>query len=294
MRLIAVVVACGLFAVLAGCRGGAPGFPDRSYDDEAQIKALEAKFEPPDLLKAYYDKYKEMSVEDRGTRRNEIVNARVAMIDLQYSKFVRGFSTRKETFDAAAEIGILGLGIATTAVGGEVTKTILGAASSGVSGTKLAIDKNFFFEKTVPVLISAMNAQRKAALVPIIDGLRKSEAEYPLMSALADVEAYYFAGTFIGALQGIQADAGAKEKSEQDKIDKLRRTPYSPTDSSEIISKWLWPDGETQPQNQPRVDALRQWLDGDGGLRNLPIQKLLDNKGLESYRQRAIKEIPIE
>ena len=77
---------------------------------------------------------------------------------------------------------------------------------------KLAIDKNFFFEKTVPVLITTMNAQRKVALAPLALGMTSDTEVYPLAQALSDLDSYYLAGTFIGALQAIQAEAGAKDK----------------------------------------------------------------------------------
>ena len=66
-------------------------------------------------------------------------------------------------------------------------------------------------DETVPVLITAMNAARKEALLPILKGNGKTLAEYPFTEALSNLHLYYQAGTFIGALQEIQKDAGAKE-----------------------------------------------------------------------------------
>src|SRR5260370_18401548 len=130
---------------------------------------------------------------------DKLITGRLASINLNYNQFIARFSVAKESHDLGTEVTELGLNLATTAVGGAETKTILGAVSAGVTGSKLAIDKNFFFEKTVPVLITTMNAQRKVALEPILIGLTNSTDVYPLTQALSDIDAYYFAGTFIRA-----------------------------------------------------------------------------------------------
>ena len=72
-----------------------------------------------------------------------------------------------------------------------------------------------------------MNAQRKMALVPILIGMTNNTDTYPLTQALSDIDAYYFAGTFIGALQAIQADAGAKEKQAEVTITQIRNQQFA-------------------------------------------------------------------
>jgi hypothetical protein len=67
-----------------------------------------------------------------------------------------------------------------------------------------------------------MNAARKQALVPIVAGLRDDVAKYPLELALSDLHAYYFAGTFPGALQSIQAEAGKSEAKADVELNLLR------------------------------------------------------------------------
>jgi hypothetical protein len=55
----------------------------------------------------------------------------------------------------------------------------------------------------------------------MLAGLEQSTTRYPLERALSDLNDYYFAGTFIGALQAIQKDAGVKETRAQDRIDDI-------------------------------------------------------------------------
>lgn len=212
-----------LAAALSGC--GTPGFPRQSYNEKNQIKQLEKEFEKPDLITKYYA-LTNAPEETKRAERNKIIAGRLVLINLNYNQFIARFSVTKESLDFGAEVTELGLNLATTAVGGAETKTILGAVSSGVTGGKLAIDKNFFFEKTVPVLITSMNAQRKVVLAPILIGMTNNTDTYPLAQALSDIDAYYFAGTFIGALQAIQADAGAKESQAETNIVQIRNQQF--------------------------------------------------------------------
>ena len=209
--------------LLSGC---ATGFPRTSYDPKQQITQLETEFNKPELVTNYFHVATE--TERRGIR-DKIITGRLTLMNLNYNQFVAGFSVTKQTLDASTEITELGLNLATTAVGGAGPKTVLAAISAGVTGSKLALDKNFFFEKTVPVLVTSMNAQRKLALAPILIGMTNSTLVYPLPQALSDLDAYYFAGTFIGALQAIQADAGAKEKVAETNLTFIRNAEFETT-----------------------------------------------------------------
>ena len=265
-----------------------PGFPRQSYNEDKQIKQLEAVYAKPDLIPKYYAMTNASEPEKKAAR-NEIVTGRIALINLNYNQFVGQFTFEKQTLDAAVDITELGLNLATTAVGGAEAKTILGAVSAGVTGSKLAIDKNFFYEKTVPVLVTSMNAERKTALLPIITGISKSTDDYPLVQALSDLDTYYFAGTFIGALQAIQADAGAKGKKAQDKIDSIR---FAEDDAARQIRAWLWPDGPLNPPNTNNVAALKSW-GKDRHLETVKIERFLEEEKYKNERGQAIHDLKI-
>lgn len=227
-----------LLTTLTGC--GSAGFPRQSYNPKKQIKELEDTFEKPGMIVRYYAMTNVTEAEKKSGR-NEIIAGRIALIDLNYNQFIAKFSVTKENLDFGSDITELGLNLATTAVGGAGTKTILGAVSAGVTGGKVSIDKNYFFEKTVPVLITSMNAQRKQALLPIIVGIGKSTDDYPLTQALSDLDTYYFAGTFVGALQAIQADAGSKEVKAQANLDLVRTNKFVADISGNLLQIYWTP-----------------------------------------------------
>ncbi|MEJ0089733.1 MAG: hypothetical protein WDM80_08330 [Limisphaerales bacterium] len=244
-----------LFVLVAGLSGcGTPGFPKQSYDPDKQIKQLEDVFNKTDLIKEYYATNADEAV--KKNVRNKLIDSRLALINLNYNQFVARFAVKKESLDFGTEVAQLGLNLATTATGGEEAKTVLAAIASGVTGTKLAIDKNFFFEKTVPVLITTMNAQRKVTLAPLLIGMTNDAITYSLSRALSDIDAYYFAGTFVGALQTIQAESGAKEAKAEQQITEIR--------SKQFVAQ----------ATQNRIDAL---LDGISKLSNTAATNLEQN-----------------
>ena len=105
----------------------------------------------------------------------------------------------------------LGLNLLGTITTGVRAQTNLAASAAGIGGTKAIVDKNYYFEKTVPALIATMNAKRKEILTRIIDGSKQPISDYTFTQAVADTHEYYAAGTLNGAIMTIQGEATAKE-----------------------------------------------------------------------------------
>ncbi len=223
-----------MVSVLTLCIGCAtlqnPGAPNQSFNEDSDIQALETQYGEPTAITTYYNKAK-TSGETKDVR-NEFIVGRLTLINLQYIKFIRQFAASKAQLDTAFDLLMTGVGLATAVTGGEAAKAALGAASAGLGATRTSIDKNFFYEKTVPALITAMNAQRKVVLLPILVGIKSDIKAYPLALALSDLSEYYFAGTFVGALQAIQKDAGIKEAVADKKIE-IARSPEAAIELAE-------------------------------------------------------------
>jgi hypothetical protein len=214
-RMLAVAMA-GLIAGCSAIRYG--GAPEPSFDVDKDLEQLAKQFEPAASISEFYkvqDSEKdEIKVENA---RNKFITGRITMMNIRYIQFVRSLTSEKELLDTAVALLTLGLNIAGASVAASSTKTVLAAISAGVIGSKEAIEKNYFFDKTIPALVSQMNAERKKALVPLLIGSKHTMADYPFAYAVTDLNDYYFAGTFAGAIQGIQVDAAAKEQ-QQDAI----------------------------------------------------------------------------
>jgi hypothetical protein len=153
--------------------------------------------------------------------RDQIVYRTLADIESTYGRFEVQLTTSRATESVLADTAQLGITAATTVVSASDVKEILAASLSGLQGTQLSIDKNFFREKTTESLISQMRADRKnleaqiisrlAAqdVIPATDPTTKANiAAYSLDAAWIDVTQYYYAGTVPSALVSIATTTG--------------------------------------------------------------------------------------
>lgn len=201
--LVLMVVPLGL-----GACTSLRAYPNRSGDLDAELKQLD-KFHAPTILEEYEKKPDEAA---KQAFRNEVVTARIRAIDLHFGVFQQALFRESVTTNILADWITLGLGGAIATVGGVTTKAALGAVSAGITGAKTSIDKNVYFEKTMPALLAQMIASRKVALARIQEGLTRAVGLYPLNQALIDLEDYYNAGTIPGAVALIIEQAGATAK----------------------------------------------------------------------------------
>jgi hypothetical protein len=203
IKVIVIVAAASMLAGCASLRYG--GAPEPSFNLKADINELNQHFGLSASITGYY---KNPSKEAR----NQFIIGRLTLINLRYLEFVRNLTKDRQLLDSAVGMALLGLNLAGTAVPAAQTKTVLFAISAGLIGSKEVIDKNFYFEKTIGALVAQMNAERQKALNPLLQGMKLSLDDYPFEYAVVDLDAYYNAGTFTGAVQAIQADAATKEK----------------------------------------------------------------------------------
>lgn len=199
-----------IVVLLAGCASFS-GFPDRPVSGEDDLNQLVSRYFGDGFSDAYDQANASTEIGEAAKRlaRNEIINGRLAAFDILFNQYQSGLHSERVGVNLSADAIVVGLGAAGAVVSGG-TSQLLSAAAGGVTGLKGAIDRDLFFEKTMPVLLQQMNAQRRVVLVQIRDGLSQSVGSYPLSRGLADIELYYFAGTIPGALTGIAESAGAK------------------------------------------------------------------------------------
>jgi len=275
-----------LALVATGCATGQrPGFPRQSYDEAKTIKRLEASFQEDVIIDGYYRSG--TTAEQRQALRDKLIDGRVALMDLNYQQFVASMSFHRQSIDTAGEFAELGANLATTIVGGAAAKTALGAVSAGISGAKLSVDKNFFYEKTIPVLVSAMEAQRKTVLVDLLTGRAKDDHEYSLAQAISDLNRYYFAGTFLGGLQSIQADAGAKQKDAEQWVVAYA---YNEDPAAKSIKAFLFPKGPKDPKSE-NVALLKKWFQTGGVPSGTTVSEFLRQDRFKEQRMKALHEV---
>jgi len=192
---------------LAACNS-LDGGPDRAVDANAELERLKRYFSV-EMLSDYDALSSANEAGEKRAIRNEIVNGRVAFFDISYNLFKQALHREGVLTSIGTDVTTIGLGAAGALTSGG-TSQILSAISAGVVGSKESIDKNAYFDKTMPALLIEMDAARKSVLALIKTGLATGIDIYPLEAALIDLENYYAAGTIPGAIAGIVEASGEK------------------------------------------------------------------------------------
>jgi hypothetical protein len=165
--------------------------------------------------------YKSSTSVGRISYRNKIVFLVAAEIDKNYAAFKNSFFVERATTETLLDIAQIGLTSAVTLAGGAPTKAILGAIATGVSGSRLSFNKNFFKEKSLDLLLSRMDALRTEMWSQIylkLKGPGSTDETYSLYEAERDLVAYYQAGSLQMAFQDIIAESGATQKKSETQI----------------------------------------------------------------------------
>ncbi len=262
-KMIIHMVILTLSISICGC-ASFTGYPERSGNVEDELKQLEKYFNPEII--GEYDQ--EDDPNKKQALRNEIINARIRAIDIHFNDFQQRLYREGVGSNIATDWTVIGLGVA-----GSITSSLsatqnLSAISGGITGAKSSFDKNAFFDRTMPAILSQMIALRKSALVKIRSGLTAGVSEYPLNWALTDVEEYFIAGTMPGAVMGIIEEAGATTKEAD-----IRLKALLPTRSKDFVD----------PKRQKQIEQIL--TDANG---------LNDKDAFELNKNPPVREIKID
>ncbi|WP_299017429.1 hypothetical protein [uncultured Caulobacter sp.] len=235
MRAMALLMAAGL----GGCAGGFKGSPDTTID-AAAVSACPVTAKGAAPTRANYDK--ETADPKRAAARNAFIDSCVAAIDTSYGVFAQGLSTDQKTFAVGSDIATSGLAAAATLAKSARTKTHLTTYASVVLGLRGSVDRELFLSKTLPVLVTQMDASRTVVMARIVEGKTRADADYSLDAALSDLKAYYAAGTLNGALAQVANDAGVKNDVAQKQIASVKMVRYATDASHKALFNYLLPD----------------------------------------------------
>ena len=219
VRGICAALALAVVAYTAGCaslRSG--GAPSPSTDLDADYKRLQQENNKLAQLDTYF-------TAKTADARNAVITARLELINIRYIDFLRTSQADRQSITTATELIEMGLSITGAAMTPAGTKTVLAALAAATGGGKSIFEKNYYFEQTMAALASAMNARRQQALIPILSGMLRPIEDYSIGQAVADLQAFYEAGTYLGGIEGIRQQAGeatAAANVEIKKISKLK------------------------------------------------------------------------
>jgi hypothetical protein len=202
------------------------GYPKSAQDDDAELKANAPYFAVDVRVNEDDSSNSKRGGLTRQEFRDAVVYGRISVIDIRYFQFEKALAGTSNGLVTGADLTVLllnGLGATT---GAASAKAALAAASAGVIGTKATINTDLFYQKTLPALVTQMNAGRQKQLATIKTGLGKSVDEYSLGEALNDVQTYYVVGTLPSAVEQVTSQAGASLASANNTLDLIRSDSF--------------------------------------------------------------------
>lgn len=192
-----------LLASLGGCATfrGAPDLPFESGKvfgkDETQNALKKLASSDPDF--------------DVAERNGQVIKL-IAAIDLGYGGFKQQFMAQRQHVGSLSDALILAMTVAGSLTNSAGVKEHYLQGIALVRGGTENYDKNYLLTQTVHALVAQMDASRKQKLQEIYEKMTNSNlVQYPAIAAYNDVLDYYHAGTVLGAILSIQADAKQKE-----------------------------------------------------------------------------------
>jgi hypothetical protein len=158
--------------------------------------------------------------------RDEYIGLKIAIIDQNYSDYVRRLTLEDQAGNSLGPIGSL----LTSTVGavipaGQATK-VLSGVTAGLIGVTSLYDKQFLLTQTIQALETQMKTDRQNQYARIIRKMKNcGPDQYSLGFVIADLETYARAGTVESALQNVQKTLSTAETVSQANKDTAAATP---------------------------------------------------------------------
>ena len=278
--------AMALLPLLAGC-ASLRGAPEHVVDVDREVAAL-APLHGDAFVATCVQTAEEA---ERRRCRDQIIEARMIAIDRRYTEFRQDFYADSRWGRFAATIASLGLTAAGTLSGADAGK-VIAAAATGLTGARAAFDREILVEKTAAAIETAMDSARDKVALRIREGMRQPTTTYSLSAAIGDLEAYYNAGSLLGALSDITRLVGVQSAEVQaDLRAAVREANFGHTASGDRIRAFVRPNGVRDPKRWAEVDAWTQARFAT------PLQMLISSDGtdprVEARRQAVITRFDI-
>ncbi len=167
--------------------------------------------------------------------RDSFLAVQMAAIDAQYFRFRRDLTAQAKGANFALDLGVLGL-TGGGAIAGERAANILSAGGAGLTGAKASLNKEVYFEKTLPALVASMDARRLTLKVAILQKMRKPIDAYSLPEAITDISTFQLSASIDAAIEQITGDANTAKETATRSYTNLVATCAAPEPAAIAVS----------------------------------------------------------
>ena len=237
--------------------------PVRGYSDnpanEAAVQASLAPYFSPDKE----EKYATLSGQERQNLRNTVVINRMRAYEIAFGDFERRLWGDANILSAGGDLLVLALAGLGATTGSTATSSALAAASAGIVGGQAAVNKDLYYQRTMPALLAQMEANRDKIKLAILQGLGKSDDQYSLYQADLDLDALQRASGIPGAVGDITQQATASKATAEAKLleasSVVTEIPPDVAARRAKFAKYV-KDLAKQPNNAKTLDAIAATL----------------------------------
>ncbi|WP_330768575.1 hypothetical protein [Qipengyuania profunda] len=289
----------GLAAVsLCGCatiRGSQATVPELYASTLVPVgTALKSYYQVPDTARGGMTRF---------AYRNYVVASYTSAIDKRYRTFTD--QLRSGGRGSALGFGLLQLGLTgATALAKEADVSELATITAIATGAGAVVDENVFFDRTMPAIIAAMDAERAGIKTDIARKKALSADRYSLDEAIDDLDRLQRAGRLDRALARITRAAEADRVAQEEELNAIT----SACDDISVLAAPLnerfrnlvgTQDGENPELRQTAASVLRLEVEPGtvptwAGLREAFDQKLCDDTEKENFLDDLEKSQPGE
>ena len=187
------------------------------------------------------------------------------------------------------DLAILALNGFGAVAGVAATKAALAAASAGVLGAQGSINKDLYYQRTIPALLAQMDANRTNAKTTIIVGLKQDDLNCSLPQAYIDLGTLRNAGGIPSAISNVTQTASDAAQFATQQLQQATIGQFSTTSSAVTLRGWV-------KKSAANWDALTKWIGIRFGVDNLGHNTVVNETFLifpkyEADRQVAIKDL---
>lgn len=191
----------------------------RPVIDTGTMRASVARYPVGQAVQSFYGTVAERQGLSRRDYRDMVVAIYLSAVDAEFYEFRQQLSTSSKGSSLGLDLVVLALtGVAAVAKQSAVNE--LATAATVAGGARASIDKNLFFDKTLPALVAAMDAERARVRLAIAGKLELDEARYPMSAAFNDIYEYQLAGSIDRALSRVTSVATSDAADAQARLDR--------------------------------------------------------------------------
>ncbi|WP_285017959.1 hypothetical protein [Novosphingobium sp. fls2-241-R2A-195] len=147
--------------------------------------------------------------------RNRTIAIYMAAMDARYGEFRKALAGESKGWNAGLDISVLGI----SSLGAVAKKSSneLAALAAFLSGTRNSLNKELYFDRTLPALIATMDASRTRVRSTIMGRMRDDISQYPMELAFSDLASYELSASIDAAIQQVTADASVAARAADEK-----------------------------------------------------------------------------